>query len=166
MKQKKLAILGASGHGKVVADAALNSGWEEVLFFDDAWPDVSAVGVWPVVGGTRELLEQASCFDGVVVAIGSNATRLEKQSLLEQAGVPIATIVHPSAIVSAYSDIGKGSVLFAGVVVNAFSTTGRACILNTSATVDHDCLLGDAVHVSPGAHLAGGVVVGQATWIG
>ncbi len=114
MKQKKLAILGASGHGKVVADAALNSGWEEVLFFDDAWPTVSAAGVWPVVGGTRELLEQASCFDGVVVAIGSNARRLEKQSLLEQAGVPIATIIHPSAIVSAYSDIGPNVLCIPG----------------------------------------------------
>ena len=163
---KKLALLGASGHGKVIADTALLAGWDEVIFFDDAWPTLTSVGPWEVRGNTDKLLELADCFDGAIVGIGNNAIRLKKQLLLEQAGVQIVTILHPSAIVSRYSEIGKGSVVFASAVINAFARIGRGCIINTAATIDHDCVLGDGVHVSPGAHLGGNVHVGTATWIG
>ncbi len=166
MKKKRLAIVGASGHGKVVADAALKGGWDEILFFDDAWPELTEVGVWQVIGNTRQLQEQAVCFDGAVVAIGNNMIRLDKQYELEQTGIQLVTIIHPSATVSPYSVIGKGSVVFAGAVVNAFATIGIGCIINTGSTIDHDCLLADGVHVSPGAHLGGNVHIGKAAWVG
>ncbi len=162
----RLAILGASGHGKVVADAALMGDWDEILFFDDAWPELTEVGVWRVVGNTRQLLEQAGCFEGAVVAIGNNVIRLEKQHELEQTGIQLVTIIHPSAVVSPYSEIGKGSVVFAGAVINAFATIGIGCIINTGSTIDHDCALADGVHVSPGAHVGGNVHVGKAAWVG
>jgi sugar O-acyltransferase (sialic acid O-acetyltransferase NeuD family) len=166
IKKKKLAIIGASGHGKVVADAALTGGWDEIMFFDDAWPELTEVGVWQVVGNTRQLLEQGVCFEGAVVAIGDNLIRLEKQHKIEQAGIPLVTIIHPSAVVSPYSEIGKGSVVFAGAVINAFAKIGYGCIINTGSTIDHDCVLADGVHVSPGAHLGGNVHVGKAAWVG
>jgi sugar O-acyltransferase (sialic acid O-acetyltransferase NeuD family) len=166
IKMKRLAILGASGHGKVVADAALMGDWDEILFFDDAWPELTEVGVWMVVGNTQRLLEQALCFEGAIVAIGDNLIRLEKQHELEQTGIQLLTIIHPSAVVSPYSEIGKGSVVFAGAVINAFATIGIGCIINTCSTIDHDCVLADGVHVSPGAHLGGNVHVGKAAWVG
>jgi len=162
---KRLAILGASGHGKVVADLAEVCGWE-VVFYDDAFPGVSCNGVWPVEGRTEDLLQQAPRFAGFIVAIGHNRTRLEKQALLQQAGLSPATLVHPRASVSQHAIMGPGSVVFAGVVVNAFARVGEGCILNTLCSVDHDCQLGAGVHVSPGANLAGGVQVGDASWIG
>jgi sugar O-acyltransferase (sialic acid O-acetyltransferase NeuD family) len=164
--KKRLAILGASGHGKVVADAALMGGWDEVVFFDDAWPQLTEVEVWQVVGNTRQLIDRAVRIDGAVVAIGNNVIRLEKQYELEKTGVQLVTIIHPTAVVSSFSEIGKGSVVFAGAVINAFATIGCACIINTSSTIDHDCLLADGVHISPGAHVAGMVTIGQAAWIG
>jgi len=166
MKNKRLAILGASGHGKVVADAALKCGWDEIIFFDDAWPELSAVGVWQVVGNTQQLVEPAVCFEGAIVAIGDNLIRIEKHHELEQYGNHFVTIIPPSAVVSSYSEIGKGSVVFAGAVINAFATIGCGCIINTGSTIDHDCLLADGVHVSPGAHLGGNVQGGKAAWIG
>jgi hypothetical protein len=72
---KHLAILGASGHGKVVADTAELSGWETVVFFDDAWPDKVNNSHWQVSGNSRDLLERINTFDGVVVAIGNNHIR-------------------------------------------------------------------------------------------
>jgi sugar O-acyltransferase (sialic acid O-acetyltransferase NeuD family) len=163
---KRLAILGASGHGKVVADAALAAGWQEVTFFDDAWPDVGSVGQWAVAGTMSHLVACASRYDGVVVAIGDNATRVTRHRQLVSSGATPAAIVHPAATVSRFAELGPGSVVIAGAVLNAYAKVGAACIVNTSASIDHDCELADGVHVSPGAHLGGGVRVGESTWIG
>jgi len=163
---KRLAIVGAGGHGSVVADAALAAGWESVVFFDDAWPDLTSVGPWTVAGRSADLVRDATRFAGVVVAIGENAVRLAKLRELSGRGVAIVSIVHPSAVVSPHAVLGAGCVVFAGAVINPFAQLGAGCIVNTSASVDHDCRLADGVHVSPGAHLGGGVTVGESTWIG
>ncbi|ROM90400.1 acetyltransferase [Pseudomonas brassicacearum] len=163
---KRLAILGAGGHGKVVADTAECCGWEHVDFFADGWPAQVTNGSWSVVGDTSLLIEQLSHYDGVVVAIGQNSIRKAKLDELAQIGAPLVSLVHPAATVSRRASIGLGSVVFAGVVVNADAVIGPGAILNTGCSVDHDCVLGECVHVSPGARLAGGVRVGNLSWIG
>ena len=163
---KRLAILGASGHGKVVADAAELSGWDSVVFYDDAWPVFNTNGIWPIQGGSRELIKSLRRYDGVVVAIGDNTVRLEKLAELESGNASIAVIVHPSAQVSRYARVSPGTVVFANAAVNAGALLGKGCIINTGSVVEHDCRLADGVHVSPNAALAGGVVVGRASWIG
>lgn len=163
---KRLALLGASGHGKVVADAAESFGWHSVVFFDDAWPGLERNGAWPVEGGTAELFARLPEFDGILVAIGNNRIRFEKLLALRAAGAGIATLIHPSACVSRYAKLGEGTVVLAGAVVNAYARTGMGCILNTGCSVDHDAVLADAVHISPGGRLAGGVRVGELSWIG
>lgn len=163
---KSIAILGASGHGKVVADAALAAGWSEVVFYDDAWPDVSLVGTWPVAGTGARLFEDVEPADSVIVGIGSNAIRLGKLDELASRAIDVATVVHPRSTISRFVAIEPGSAVFAGAVVNVDAWIGRGAIINTGATVDHDCILGEAVHISPGAHLAGNVEVGDRTWIG
>lgn len=165
-KTGRLAVLGASGHGKVVADAALLVGWKDVVFFDDALPALTAVGPWQVTGNSHSLRAQASDYDGLVVAIGDNVTRLEKMAMFSELGLPAVTIIHSSSIISEFARIGQGSVVCAGAVINPFAEIGRGAIINTGATVDHDCKVADGVHISPGAHLGGAVQVGRATWIG
>lgn len=162
----RLAILGASGHGKVVADCAEACGWQQVVFFDDAWPEVSQNGHWPVAGTSEDLLAELASFAGVLVAIGSNSIRRDKLTMLEGEGASLITVVHPAAVVSQYAHIGTGSVVFAGAIVNADARLGSGSIINTGASIDHDCVLGECVHVSPGARLAGGVAVGDLSWIG
>lgn len=163
---RRLAILGASGHGRVIADAALAAGWEAVAFYDDGWPGVSASGPWQVVGRTADLRRDAAQLDGAVVGIGDNVTRLVKLRELLAGGALLVSVVHPDAVVSTRAEVGLGSVLLGGAVVNPFARLGRGCIVNSGASVDHDCQLADGVHVSPGAHLGGGVRVGEASWIG
>lgn len=163
---KKLALLGASGHGKVVADAALAADWTAVVFFDDAWSRLQANGAWPVVGATADLMKHLDEFDGVLVAIGNAAIRLRKQQDLQQAGAKLVSVIHPRAWVSPHASLGVGSVVMASAVINTDVAVGKACIINTSASVDHDCKLADGVHISPGAHLSGDVHVGEGTWIG
>ncbi len=162
----RLAILGASGHGKVVADAAECCGWQVVDFFDDAWPRVVSNGAWQVVGDTAMLKSSLQHYDGVLVAIGNNAVRYRKMLELEELGGRLCSILHPAATISRHAVIDKGVVILAGAVVNAGADIGPGVILNTSCSVDHDCVLGACVHISPGARLAGGVKVGDLSWIG
>lgn len=162
---KKLAIVGASGHGKVVADLAQLCGWE-VSFFDDKEAAGTAVSAWRVIGGTSELMSAVKEFDGFVVAIGDNRVRSDFFELLVKNGGVPPVLIHPKACVSSHARIGQGTVIMAGAVVNVDAEIGRNCIINTGATVDHDCLLSDGVHVSPGANIAGGVIVGTQSWVG
>ena len=161
----RLAILGAGGHGSVVADCAERLGWSEIVFFVDGdQRQTSEPGHRP--GHRTDLLNSVTDFDAFVVGIGDNRIRLQRHLALRAAGGMAATLIHPAATVSRHAAIGVGSVVFAGAVVNAGATVGQACILNTSCSVDHDNQLADGVHVSPGAHLGGGVLIGEASWIG
>lgn len=162
----RLAILGASGHGRVVADAAELTGWREVVFFDDAWPDLAQHGAWPVVGNTASLIAKLALFDGVVVGIGNNQVRKFKQHELLKAGGAVVSVIHPSAVISSHADVGAGAVVFANAVVNACANIGEGCIVNTGAVVEHDCDVGSFTHISPNAVLAGGVALGSLAWIG
>lgn len=162
---RRLAILGASGHGKVVAEIAELNDWQ-VFFFDDAYPSIQQLAHWSIVGTTQDLLNSLQQYDGCFVAIGNNRIRLDKEKLLLESGAYFPVLIHPSAVVSGYASVGAGSVVMAGAMINPFAQIGQACIINTASTVDHDCALADGVHISPGAHLAGGVSVGECAWVG
>ncbi len=163
---RKLVILGASGHGKVVADTALMAGWDEAVFFDDAWPELKTNGPFSVLGNTDALSDSSHEFDGVVVAIGDNHIRLKRVQEFLQAGLPVPVLVHPRSYVSGDVFLADGTVVFAGAVIQPSCKLGVGCIVNTAASIDHDCVVADAVHVCPGAHLAGGISVGKCSWIG
>lgn len=163
---KSCAILGASGHGKVVAEIAELNGYHDINFFDDRWPNLISVEHWQVSGDTLSLLEKVNEYDVTVVAIGHNKTRCEKQRELVNAGATFDILAHPSAVISKYAKISKGTVIMANVALNPFCKVGDSCIINTNSTVEHDCVLADGVHISPNASLSGGVQVGEYSWIG
>lgn len=159
----RLVIIGAGGHGKVVADIAHLNGYEDIVFLDDN-PGLSEVDGYRVVGPVSSFGRHGSC--DFVVAVGDAGVRSRIQTRLEDAGECVVTLVHPSAVVAGDAEIGAGSVVMAGAVINPSASLGRGCIINTGATVDHDCAVGDFAHVSVGAHLAGAVSVGDGTWVG
>jgi sugar O-acyltransferase (sialic acid O-acetyltransferase NeuD family) len=163
---RKLAIYGAGGHGKVVADTASLLGWQEIVFYDESWPQHQKNSIWPVLGNYENLLTHLTQYDGVIVAFGDCVVRLEKTLELARLQAPIISLLHPMAFVSANATLGLGSVVFAGAVINVEAKVGEASIINTSATVDHDCIIGPGVHVCPGANISGGVEVGESSWIG
>ncbi|MFC3033126.1 acetyltransferase [Pseudoalteromonas fenneropenaei] len=160
------AILGASGHGKVIAEMAELCGYEEIYFFDDRWPALQGIEHWSVFGDTASLFESCLKFTNVVIAIGNNTIRIEKQRLLQSAGANFSPLCHPKSHISSYAKIGAGSVVMANAVINPFAYVGNGCIINTSAVIEHDCSIEDGAHVSPGAMLAGGVCVGETSWVG
>jgi sugar O-acyltransferase (sialic acid O-acetyltransferase NeuD family) len=163
---KKLALLGASGHGKVVADIAQELGWQEIVFFDDAWPQLIMNSHWPVIGNIEMLFSSIGDYSGVVVSIGDCVIRWDKQQALKALKANLISLVHPKSVISKYASIGLGSVVMAGSIINADASIGEACIINTGTTIDHDCVLGNGVHISPGAHLSGNVAIDTCSWIG
>ena len=157
---KKLGIIGASGHGKVIADIAKKNGYSEISFFDDN-ENIHECGSYPVTGKSAE----ARIFDGdIIVGIGNAAIRKKIQEMLPVE--KLVTLIHPDAVIAEDVVIGAGTVVMAGSVVNSGVQIGNGCIINTCSSVDHDCILGDYVHIAVGSHLCGTVSVGSETWIG
>ncbi len=159
-----LVIIGAGGHGKVVADIAEKSQqWGEILFLDDN-PTIKYIGKYKVSG----VIADINRYDNAkfIVAIGNNIIRQDIQSKLEDRGFSAATLVHPSAVIAADVDIGPGSAIMAGAIVNSSVKIGKGCIINTASSIDHDCIIEGFVHVSPGVHLAGNVIIGAKSWLG
>lgn len=163
---KTLVVVGAGGHGKVVADAAEASGrWQNIVFVDKRWPELKSCAHWLVVAQNVNDFPSAEYLD-FIVAIGDNRTRARVFGQCVEAGLNPVSIIHPSAVISRYAEIGLGSVVFAGSVINIGAKLGICTIVNTGATIDHDCEIGEYVHISPGANLAGEVTVGYFSWIG
>lgn len=160
---QRLLIIGASGHGKVVADIAKKNGYQEIAFLDDAQENKQC-SIFPVVGKTDDADKYSEA--EFIVAIGNPQTRKRIQEKLKEKGLPLATLIHPSAVIGANVSIGEGTVIMAGAVVNPDAVIGTGCIINTCSSVDHDCSILDYVHIAVGSHLAGTVQVGERTWIG
>lgn len=162
-----LLVVGASGHGKVVAEAALATGdWERIAFADDRWRELQRWRGIPAVGPSWPVADLRAGYPEAIIAVGDATVRLRLLAEFEGMGYRLATVIHPAVTVSPSAEIGKGSVLFAGAVVNADAVLGIGCIINTRASVDHGCRLGDGVHICPGAAIAGDVRVGDRSWIG
>lgn len=161
-----LLLLGAGGHGRVVADIAETLGWTDIAFLDDAWPAREINGVWPIIGRLDALPALKGRYHAAFASLGDGALRLKAHRRLKALDFQCPSLAHPSAVVSRHASLGAGSVVVAGAVIGPFACVGEAVIINTGASIDHDCTLEDAVHISPGARLSGGVRVGLRAWIG
>lgn len=163
---KTLLILGAGGHGKAVAEAALLSGdWQRVLFVDDRWPQLEESFGLPVVADVAGLSRIALHSDAAIAAVGSNALREQWQQAIIASGLSPATVVHPRACVSPTARIGAGSAIMALAMVGVDVHIGEGAIINANATVDHDASLGDFAHLGVGVQIAGSVRVGARAWL-
>lgn len=159
---KQLVIIGASGHGKVVADIARLNGYTDISFLDDD-ENITECGGYKVVGPSCDYIKY-NC--DLFVAIGNSKIREEFQNKLAASRKCVPTLIHPSSVIAENVSIGSGSVIVAGAIINPCVKIGKGSIINTSASIDHDCQLGDYVHISVGSHLAGSVIVGNHTWVG
>ncbi|WHY00420.1 acetyltransferase [Neobacillus sp. DY30] len=163
--REKLIIIGASGHGKVIADIAMRMNiWKIIAFLDDNESIKSIMGL-DVIGSSEDVSKHLDSCD-IIVGIGNNSIREKIQLRLETLGASIPVLVHPKTVIGEQVKIGSGTVIMAGAVVNCCTTIGRGCIINTGTTIDHDNMIEDFVHLSPGVHLAGTVKVGKGSWLG
>ena len=156
-KSDRLIIIGAGGHGRVIADIAVLNGYKNIVFLDDSESIKTCAG-FPVVGKTSEAADMSG---DKIVAIGNSKIRQQIQQRIDT-----ISLIHPDAVIGSRVKIGKGTVVMAGVVINADAVIGDGCIINTCSSVDHDCKVEDFVHIAVGAHLCGTAYVGKETWIG
>jgi len=163
-------VLGAGGHAKVLIEALSASSIEilGVVDPDPALMGVTVLGV-PVLGDDQEVLKYSSGAVRLVNGLGSIGLPNRRQSLFEQfkaEGYNFETVVHPSAVVASDAQLGEGSQVMAGVVIQPGCRIGMNAVLNTRVSIDHDCCIGDHVHIAPGTVLSGNVSVGKSTHIG
>jgi sugar O-acyltransferase (sialic acid O-acetyltransferase NeuD family) len=167
MRSERMVIIGAGGHGLVLADLCdLLGYWQEIVFLDDRFPEIVVCGDWRVVGRMSAIAAAVTDGHSFALGIGSNNLRINFLEILWDQNVELPALIHPSAAVSKRSRIGAGSVVLATAAVNAGAEIGAGAIINTGASVDHECQLEDGVHVCPGARLAGAVKVGRLAMIG
>lgn len=160
-----LGIIGAGGHGKVVADTAERAGWSEVVFFDPRFGSTEQTHAhWQLLGLPEEAQTQGC--DGYFVAIGNSQARQQWSEWLLGRGLPLVSLIDPGSSVSQYAMLESGVLVVAGAVINADTHIARGVIVNTRAAIDHDCTIGAYSHVCPGAALAGAVAVGEHSWLG
>ena len=149
------AIIGASGHAKVIIEIIEEAGGV-VKEIADNNPAIKELKGKVVKSAIQSDLP-------IIIAIGNN--RIRKRIVSETANA-FGKAVHPKAAISASVALGEGTVVMAGAAINADAQIGKHCIINTNAAVDHDCKIGDYVHISPGVSLAGNVTVDEGTHIG
>lgn len=161
---KAVIIIGASGHGKVIADIIKRSNDEIIGFLDDD-PDIGKEFMgFPVLGAIlnyKKYIDKAE----FIIAIGNAYVRKRiSERLIE---VKWYTAIHPTAVISEFDvTIGEGTVIMANAVINAGAKIGKHCIVNSSSVVEHDNFIENYSHISVGAKLAGTVFVGELSWIG
>ena len=163
---RTLLVLGAGGHGKAVAEAALLSGeWQRVCFLDDRWPQLEVACGIDVIGDLDSLLEPGLSVAGGIAAVGNNSLREAWVERIKAAGIEVVSIVHPRAWISPSAHIGQGVAVLAMAVIGTDARLGRGAIVNAGAVVDHDVCIGDFAHLGVGVNLAGGVHIGASAWL-
>lgn len=160
----KLVIIGAGGHGKVIADIALkNAKYDNVCFLDDNNAS-SCLGL-PVVGKIKDF-EKFIDSSEIFVAIGDNQKRSQLIEELLEKNAKIPVLIHSDAVVGSQVELGDGTAIMAGAVVNPCTKIGKGVILNTCSSIDHDCFVGDYSHIAVGVHVAGSVNLGKSVCLG
>jgi UDP-perosamine 4-acetyltransferase len=172
MKQDKCRVIvwGAGGHGKVIVDALLASESCTVVgILDD---DITKAGT-KVLGvlvshspADLRALSETLDFDHVAIGIGDNYARYKKFQEVKSCGLKAMNVIHASAHISPFVELGVGITILAGAVINPGTVIEDNVCVNTAASIDHDNLLEASCHIFPNATLTGGVRVGQFAYVG
>jgi sugar O-acyltransferase (sialic acid O-acetyltransferase NeuD family) len=162
---KKIAIIGAGGHGKVIGEIAILDQYNTIDFFDD---QISQFKDFPftVQGNLIDLKNKIKNYDAFFVAIGDNKIRHDKISWLREEKVKIVNLIHPKSTISKFSSLGLGICVMANAAINPGTLIKDGVIINTSASIDHDCIIEDFSHISPNCSLSGNVNVGKFSHLG
>ena len=146
-----LMIYGAGGHGLVLEDTALLSSFQSVNFFDDNMN----------VNNTISFITKKSA---VIIGIGNNQSR--KNISEKYPDLNYIKLIHPTSVLSKSAEVLDGTVVLAQAFVGIATKIGKHVIINSSASIDHHCVINDFVHIAPNATLCGNVIIEEGVLIG
>ena len=163
-------IVGAGGHGRVLLDAIIASGFQAIGFTDpdETLHTVSIYGI-PVLGADDVIqsfsTDQIQLANGIG-SISSTVKRKEVYQYVMSMGYRFGSIIHPKSIVSPFAHLTAGVQVMAGAVIQPGASIEENSIINTGAVIDHDCIMGKHCHVGPGVLISGGVNIGEGVHVG
>lgn len=161
-----LLILGAGGYGKSLAElAALTQQWSDICFVDDQWPSLQAINAYPVISDIAHLKHRAIKNYAAIAAVGNNQLRQQWHAMLREMHIPLATIIHPQAVISASACIGEGVSIMAGCVLGTAVKIASGCILNSGVLLDHDVTIGAYAHLSMGVKISAGKEIAEFSFL-
>ena len=163
--RNRLVVIGAGGHCRAVIDLAQSAGFDPRVVADTRFAGQTEDILGVVVRGNA-VLDSLEFGDAVAIAIGDNAARREWFDKAMAAGWSLPNIVHPTAFVSEYAQLGRGNIVNAGAIINARVVIGDNCIINTGAIVEHETQIESHCHIGPGARIAGRVKIGGESFLG
>ena len=159
---KNVIIIGAGGHAKVIADIIERNGDVLIGFLDDN-QDMQNKVIYKekkAIGTTQDIEKYKNL--QFIIGIGNNQIRKE---ISQKYNLNWYTAIHPNATIANCVNIEEGSVIMAGAIINTNATIGKHCIINTKVSIDHDNIIEDYVHISPGSTLCGTVTIKELNWI-
>lgn len=169
--ERRIILIGGGGHAKVVIDA-IQCGKKFKIWgiVDPALRKGNTVLGIPVIGNDSvlpKIFKEGIKYAFITVgSIGNCSIRKKIYDNLKKIGFKLPIVVHPKAAIAKDVELGEGTFVAAGVVINPGTKIGKNVIVNTHSSVDHDCLIGDFVHIAPGVTLSGGVIVKDEVHIG
>jgi UDP-perosamine 4-acetyltransferase len=162
-------LIGGGGHAKVLIEALRKQNFQILGFVDPAFSKNQAFSGVFCIGNDEDIKSHAPETVLLVNAVGSvNVTDVRRRIFekFKAQGYTFANVIHPSAVIAADVHIGEGVQVMAGTVLQPGTVIGNNTILNTRSSIDHDCKIGNHVHVAPGVTLSGNVVIGDGCHIG
>lgn len=163
---KKVVVIGAGGHAKVISDIVIKSQDELLGFLDDNLEKgKKVISNYEVIGKTEDCLQLKNQDENIefIIAIGNNKVRKE---ISDKYKLNYYTAIHPSVQIGLDVTIEKGAQILANACINSSAKIGKHCIINTGAIIEHDNIIEDYVHISPNAALGGTVKIGENTHVG
>lgn len=164
---EKIILVGFGGHAKSVADSIERQGLYQIIGYTDREQRSSKYEYLGTDDVFLDYYDRGIRSAAICVGyLGKGEVRQKKYNELKNIGFYIPIICDPSAVVSKDTEIGEGTFIGKGAIINANADIGKMCIINTGAIVEHDCVVNDFSHIAVGAVLCGGVTVGQSAFIG
>ena len=166
MLDKKIILVGYSGHGIVVADTAIENNLNVIGYTEKSINDTNPYKFQYLGDESSTNFNLWDLDVDFILGIGDNKLREKIYNFIIKKGKKVITLVNSTASISRFATIGDGVFINRNVKVNALANIGKNVILNTGCIIDHECDIKENVHVAPGAVLAGNVKVGVSTFIG
>ncbi|MFL0269659.1 acetyltransferase [Candidatus Clostridium radicumherbarum] len=167
---KKIVLIGAGGHCKVVIDIIKSTNEYEIIGITDKTEKLFNILDVPVIGDDNRLIQIFnSGVHNAFICVGALNNINSRQLIynkLKSIGFNLPVLRHKNSIISKYTSIGEGTCIMPGAIINAGSLLGINCIVNTGSIIEHDCNIGNNTHISPNVAIGGDVNIGNNTHIG